>query len=237
MIYGKKFMNKKSLKFASVLSITLASIATISSASAANSSNWSGRPSWASQSGSSTRKSPTYLEKIEAESQVPFAPGSNNLSLDVGQFFLVGDLSKYTDNIGAQLHYTYGVSEVFGFDSSFGYSSHSDGQFTMTTLLTGLRTNLSWYDKAIPYATVGMGFYRPSYELPAGGSLSPVLFGIHLGGGVDLQVSRNIFFGTGLNLHNIFTSTKKFTTLDGKEERREFGGSYAAFLLHGGVTF
>ena len=35
----------------------------------------------------------------------------------------------------------------------------------MTTLLTGLRTNLAWYDKVVPYFVFGLGFYSPSFDV------------------------------------------------------------------------
>ena len=106
----------------------------------------------------------------------------------------MGDLSaKYSDNIGTQIHYTFGVSDLFGFDSSLGYSEHGDGKYSMTTLLTGLRTNLAWYDKVVPYFVFGLGFYRPSIQTtttsaptplnPQGitttGSVAPVLLRAH----------------------------------------------------------
>jgi hypothetical protein len=152
----------------------------------------------------------------------------------------MGDLaSNYNDNIGAQLHYTYGVSDLFGFDSSLGYSEHSDGKFSMTTLLTGMRTNLAWYDKVVPYVVFGLGFYKPSYSLGAAGpsliseSVSPILFGVHLGPGIDLELTKNLFFGAALTFHDIFGS-QRFTA-DGRAQ--EVGGTYTSFLLHAGITF
>jgi hypothetical protein len=166
----------------------------------------------------------------------PFTPGTSNLSLEMGQVFLMGDLGdKYSDAIGTQLHYTYGVSDLFDFDSSLGYSSHSDGQFSMFTALMGLRTNLSFYDKVIPYSIFGLGFYKPYYSYQANGaqdSVSPVLFGVHLGFGVDLLLSRQMFFGASLTLHDVF----------GQDQQTQagtipIGGTFTSFLLHVGYTF
>lgn len=145
----------------------------------------------------------------------------------------MGDLStEYADSIGSQLHYTYGVSEMFGFDASIGYSDHSDGAFSMTTLLTGLRTNLAWYDKVIPYAVFGLGFYKPSIRLSATQSVSPIVFGVHLGPGVDLELTRQLFFGAALTFHDIFGTTK--VTPQGT---KEIGGTYTSFFLHAGFSF
>ena len=106
----------------------------------------------------------------------------------------------------------------------------------MTTMLTGLRTNLSWYDKVIPYVVFGLGFYKPSYSFMNAGlsrSLSPVLFGVHLGPGVDLELTKQLFFGAGLTFHDVFGAkrlTPGGTPLD-------VGGTFTSFFLHAGVTF
>lgn len=187
---------------------------------ASTGSSWSRPSSWTS--GSSDDSSHTSHRTVKSRDSgmdvSPYSPGSNNLALDVGQVFLMGDLTKnYNDSLGTQVHYTYGVSDLFGFDSSLGYSEHSDGRYSMTTLLTGLRMNLSWYDKVIPYAIFGLGFYRPSYKdanaqsptlldpnpSNSSSSISAVLFGIHAGPGIDLELNKNLFFGASLTLHNI----------------------------------
>ena len=162
----------------------------------------------------------------------PFSPDSHNVAVDIGQVFLMGDLGKYTDNIGFRGHYTYGVSELFAFDASLGYSSHSDGSFSMITALSGLRMNFAWYDRVIPYAVFGMGFYRPNYKITAAESISPLLFGLHLGPGVDLQLSREMFFGAALTFHDMFGTTRLATT-----GPVEVGGTFTTFLVHAGMTF
>jgi hypothetical protein len=172
-----------------------------------------------------------------AEDPTPYSPGSNNVSLEVGQVFLMGDLGdKYADSIGTQLHYTYGVSNLFGFDASAGYSSHSDGQYSMATALMGLRTNLSYYDHIIPYSIFGMGFYKPSfsYQTTSGqDNLSPVLFGLHLGAGVDLVLTRNVFFGASITLHDVFGGENRQTS----SGPISVGGTFTSFLLHAGMSF
>jgi len=197
-------------------------------------SNWGSRPSWASNSHSDESATPRRNAYRETFSVSPFSPGSNNLAIDVGQVFLMGDLSSnYSDAIGSQLHYTYGVSEMFGFDSSIGYSSHSEGRYSMTTLLTGLRMNLAWYDKIVPYLSFGLGFYRPSYEITSTTTLSPIVFGLHAGPGVSLELTRQLFFGASLSFHDVFGTTKYLP--DGK--RFDVSGTYTSFLLNAGLTF
>lgn len=221
----------------------IATVGATSTAHASTSSSWGGQPSWAAQEPtppSSSRK----REKNHYSSEVtPFSPGSNNISLDLGQVFLMGDLAdKYDSNIGTQLHYTYGVSDLFGFDASVGYSEHSDGKLSMISGLMGVRTNLAWYDKVVPYGVFGMGFYRPSYTLGANGtgaisttsstSISSLLFGVHLGPGVDLALTKQIFFGAALTFHDIFGNKQ---VVNG--QAFNVGGTFTTFLIRAGVTF
>lgn len=209
-------------------------------AEASTSSSWGTQPAWAS-SPEGTSTAPRKAKKYDSErfGVSPYSPGSNNIAVDLGQVFLMGDLgSKYSDSIGTQIHYTYGVSELFGFDSSIGFSEHSDGQLSMGTLLTGLRTNLAWYDKVVPYLVFGMGFYKPSYELAADkngqiNSISPLLFGVHLGPGVDLELTKQIFFGAAVTFHDVFGDTK----IASNNQKIEVGGTFTSFFLHAGFTF
>jgi len=224
----------------SALFVSLGLVAGFAAPRAHANGSWLNQPSWTNDEPGSPRKSSgSNLMRERREPQVaPFTPGSNNVSLDLGQVFLMGNYgSKYSDAIGARLHYTYGVSDLFGFDSSIGYSEHQDGDFSMVSLLTGLRMNLSWYDKVIPYAVFGLGFYKPSFTINGAGNksvteISPVLFGVHLGPGVDLELTRQIFFGAALDFHDVFGTTK--STPNGP---LDVGGTFTSFLVHAGYTF
>lgn len=209
---------------------------------ASSSSSWSSQPSWAAPDPNNPphRSRDRYAPKDDVS---PFSPGSNNVSIDVGQVFLMGNLSdKYDSAIGTQVHYTYGVSDLFGFDASAGYSEHSNGAFSMMTALMGVRTNLAWYDKVVPYGVFGMGFYKPNYQLGIGPngsvvpgdstSLSPLLFGVHLGPGIDLALTRQVFFGASLTFHDIFGNTQMVNN-----QPFDVGGSFTTFLVRAGVTF
>lgn len=215
----------------------------------ASTGSWSAQPAWGDdESSPSVSRRSTRNHESRSTEVSPFAPGSNNIALDLGQVFLMGDLTKnYADSLGTQLHYTYGVSNLFSFDSSMGYSQHSNGQYSMATLLSGIRMNLSWYDKVIPYGLFGLGFYKPSYadntaapSAPGAltsssgpASLTAVLFGVHLGGGVDLELSRNLFFGAALTFHNMFGTQSAWAN----GVPLSIGGSYTSFFLHIGATF
>ena len=203
--------------------------------SGASASSWTSQPAWANPPAtepSATRRATASPSRDTRYNLSPFAPESNNVALAVGQTFLMGDLSRYADSIGTEVQYTYGVSEMFGFNAALGYSSHSDGKYSQTMLLTGLRTNLSWYDRVVPYAIVGLGFYKPRMVLDNESSLSPVVFGLHLGPGIDLQLTSQLFFGAGLTFHDLFGTTEN--TAKGQIN---VGGSYTTFLVHAGVAF
>jgi hypothetical protein len=223
--------------FVAIASIALAiSEGTTSAAQ----SNWSSPSSWSSSSRDISTRKQSALMRDEGHNIAPFAPSSNNLSLDVGQVFLMGDLgNNYADAIGSRLHYTYGVSDMFGFDTSVSYSSHSEGKYSMTTFLTGMRMNLSWYDKMIPYAVFGLGFYKPSHEVVSADpktpitSISPLLFGLHMGPGITLELTRQLFFGASVTFHDVF-GTKKITP---QGSVLDVDGTFTSFFLHAGVTF
>jgi hypothetical protein len=203
---------------------------------AATDSDWNSRPAWAATDNSNTRRQANY-DLGNSRGISPFAPGSHNIALDLGQVFLMADLGgRYSDNIGLKAHYTYGVSDLFAFDASMGYSSHSDGKFSMFTMLTGLRTNLSWYDKVIPYLVFGLGFYKPSFDLGEGtniSSLSPILFGVHLGPGVDLELTKQFFFGASLTFHDVFGGKR----VASNNQAVDVGGTFTTFFLRVGTTF
>jgi hypothetical protein len=222
-------------------------------------SSWSsGNNSWSSESVSSKPSSKKSKEYSYGNSTSPFSPDSNNIALDFGQVFLMGDLgNKVHDNIGLQAHYTYGISELFGFDATFGYSSHNNEAYTLTTLLPGVRMNLAWFDKVIPNIVFGLGFFKPTYkcittdknpcELATlaqtaqtnDGSgevktqiVSDVLFGLHVGPGITLEVTKQLYFGANVRFHDIF-GTKVYIA----KKEFEISGTYTTFFLHGGVTF
>jgi len=158
---------------------------------------------------------------------------SHGIAFELGQIFLIGELKKkYQDNLGGQLHYHYQVSDLFGFQMSLGYSAHpanlntSHEKFSNTSLLTGMRLNLSWYDKINPHILGGLGFYRPCKSNPSINH-SAYVFGLHLGPGIDLALSKYLFFGAALNFNFMFGKQKNEVHL---------GGSYANFFLRLGAT-
>jgi len=160
----------------------------------------------------------------------PFTPDSNNVSLDIGQNFLVG--SDYQDSIGLQASYTYGVSDLLAFNTSLGFSSHSEGKYSKLHLLVGPRLNLASYDRIIPYINAGLGFYRANRDLNQMNSISGMMFGIHTGAGADLQLTRETYFGAALTYHQLF-GTNKDTSIG----PIDLASNYFTFMAHVGYTF
>jgi len=228
--FSKSAFSSSILSFGALLFFTLC---LSSNSHAATGAKWSSKYLGEGSSSHSASSSSSESSPVS-----PFSPGSNNLALELGQVFLMGGLTKYNDSIGTQIHYTYGVSDLFGFDSSIGYSQHSNGQLTMVSALTGMRMNLAWYDKVIPYVAGGLGFYCPIYQdwtAPAGNpnTLSALLFGMHIGPGVNLELTKNIFFGASLIFHTTFGSTQNLAN----GTPLNLGGSFTSFLLQMGATF
>lgn len=219
---------------------------TLAEAAPSSASAWSNSPSWMNSDLPSVNTS-SAMRRNDSRNSIkevsPFSPGSMNLALEMGQIFLMGGLSKYEDTLGVRLHGTYGVSDIFGFDIGLGFSDHSEGRFGIMSLLPGIRVNLAWYDKIVPYGIGGMGFYKPTYgKLGVGvkdanpdASISPILFGIHLGAGVNLELTKQFYFGASLTFHDMFSATKADPVNANKFI--DVGGSYLAFLVNAGVTF
>jgi hypothetical protein len=175
------------------------------------------------------------------ESQVPrtpFAPGTHNLSIGVGQVFLTGTLNTqaFENTIAPELNYTYGVSDLFAFQSNFSYHSHTGtpGSVSIWNLDAGLRANLAYFDQLVPFADVGLGFYSPTYNFTAtNASVNSLLFGLQLGTGIDLMISNQVFFGAQLRYNSMFDSVKR----DSLNTSRTLGGSYLSFMIHAGISF
>ncbi len=229
-------MRAKSLFLGAILVLTTQAWAAPSWVQDTSYSSGSGAPAAAPITGiensNTTKRQPRNTRDIS-----PFSPRSHNISAHLGQVFLMGDLSgKYPDNLGWRINYTYGVSDIFGFDASIGYSDHGNGKFGLATGLLGLRTNLVWYDRIIPYLVFGLGFFRPAYQvaLPGGGTqdVAPFLFGVHLGPGVTLQLSKMFFFGASVEFHNMFGTTRSGAVASSDPG----GGAFISFLINGGIS-
>jgi len=180
-----------------------------------------------------SRDSPSSKKQNDVNSdRTPLAPGTHNVSVGVGQVFLLGSLSRFENAIGPEIHYTYGVSDLFSFQSNFGYHSHSSGELSIWNLSAGLRANLAYFDSLVPFTKIGLGFYYPSYT-ENNASVSGLLFGMQLGTGIDLMISNSVFFGAQTTYNTMFDSSKKASD----NTTRSLGGAFLSFMIHAGITF
>jgi opacity protein-like surface antigen len=223
------------------LTLALAALCTVSFVGSVHADSWVDDDSWKTaspyyygDSGPSVKKERSARSerrmKNRKREMTPFTPDSNNLSLDIGQNFLVG--SEFKDSIGLQGTYTYGVSSLFAFTSSLGYSGHSEGKYSKLHLLVGPRLNLANYDRVIPYINGGLGFYRASRDLNAMNSISGTMFGVHVGGGADLLLTKETFFGAAMTYHQLF-GTNQNTTIG----PIDLASNFITFMAHVGYTF
>ncbi len=181
----------------------------------------------------SSKDSPAPKNQTDTYSdRGPLSPGTHNLSVAVGQVFLLGDLTRFENAIGPEIHYTYGVSDLFSFQSNFGYHSHSSGALSIWNVSAGLRANLSYFDSLVPFAKIGLGFYHPSYS-ENNAEVSGLLFGMQLGTGIDLMISNSVFFGAQATYNTMFDSAKKASD----NTMRSLGGAFLSFMVHAGLTF
>ena len=116
--------------------------------------------------------------------------------------------------------------------SSLGYSSHTDGHYSKLNLTGGPRLNLANFDRVIPYVNGGLGFYRASRALNATNSISGTMFGIHVGGGADLQLTKETYFGAAMTYHQLF-GTNQQTTIG----PINVASNFVTFMAHVGYTF
>ena len=211
-------------------------------------SSWTSPNTYSAYEGQGPSGNDSYQQQQASRRQMerrnlatsPFSPESQNVALGVGQIFLMGDTaSKFENALGYQLDYTYGVSRIFGFTSSLGFSSHDQegaqvgvkNSYSQVNLQTGLRANLNSFDQVVPYAKAGLGFYRASQSITPAESVSALMFGIHIGAGLDLHLSNRAFFGADLTLHDVFGSTERATS-----GLIDLGGSHTSFTAHVGVV-
>ncbi len=231
-------MSAKFANFRVILFLAVFGVYSVSSESFAysNESSFGANSSRSNQDTPSpkTKKSKAQAHDDDSPPKSPFSPGSSNVSLGVGQDFLLGDLGDgYENSLGPEIHYDYGVSDMFAFDANFGYHSHSSGQLSIWNLSAGLRSNLMFFDQLVPFAIVGLGFYHPSQTLLNNASVSSLLFGLQMGGGIDLMLNKQLFFGTSLLYNDMFTSSKK----DSNGVIQNLGGAFISFMIHLGFTY
>jgi hypothetical protein len=133
------------------------------------------------------------------------------VGVGVGQTFLKGDMRPNgSDQLGLDLFYTYTASLSFDFVANFHTSSHkrNDNKVKNTGLALGIKGRFYQYDNFAPFVLGGFGFYQPKLKRTFGdqviSSESKIVFGNHLGLGVELKLNRKVTIGALAHLHNPF---------------------------------
>ena len=135
----------------------------------------------------------------------------HSVGVGVGQTFLAGDFQDNgEDRITADLYYNFKASHSFDFNVNFHTSSHDfrETEVSTTGLAFGIKGKAYQFDAFSPFALAGVGFYLPSVTRNVNGELlesdDKLVFGIHLGAGAELQLSRRVTVGLMGHYHNPF---------------------------------
>ncbi len=178
-------------------------------------------------------------KKVENNIPIGAGPGlqKHSLGVGIGQTFLRSDFEDNgEDKITADLYYNYSASYSFDFIANLHFSDHSyQGKETnLRGLALGIKGKVYQFDQFAPYVMGGFGFYEPTMttKLASGQtqeSDSKIVFGMHMGAGVDLQLNERVSVGALLHYHDPF---------DVKQERGgKVSGSYYKMLLTAFYTF
>lgn len=161
--------------------------------------------------------------------------GSHAAGLQFGQVWPAGDIGNGADgSIAPGLFYEYSASQLFALQVNLVRSSHND-RLTIFSTTAGIRANLTFFDRLVPYASAGVGMYfvdRMIGTTPAE-ELSTTNFGLNVHLGADLDLNPSFFMGLWLGLHNLFSASG--TTQTGTA--MENSGRWSALFIRAGMRF
>lgn len=158
----------------------------------------------------------------------------HSAGLQFGQVWPAGKIGDGVDGSTAPgLFYEYSASNVFSLQVSVVRSSHND-RVKLFSTAAGIRANLTYFDKLVPYAFGGVGLYFVDRQpLRTTSNLKTTNFGVNLGLGADLDLGDSFFVGLWIGLHNLFSA--RGTLPSGASE--ENSGRWSAFFIRAGVRF
>ncbi len=135
----------------------------------------------------------------------------HSIGIGLGQTSLHGAFSDLGDDkVTADLYYNYSASRSFDLTTNFHYSKHEyrGAYASLSGLNMGIKGKIFQFDSFAPFVVGGFGFYSPKVKRiineVALESSSKLVFGLHLGGGAELNLNRRFSIGLLGHYHNPF---------------------------------
>lgn len=171
-----------------------------------------------------------------SDERIPGAIHKHSIGLGVGQTFLRSDLGDNgNDKITPDLYYTYSASYSFDFVANLHYSKHEfqNRESVIRGLALAIKGKGFQYDAFSPFVLGGFGFYMPSATRILNGvptdTRKQLVFGVNLGGGVELRLNNEVTVGVIAHYHDPFDVRQ--------EVGPELEGSYMKLLIVASYTF
>ncbi len=185
-----------------------------------------------------------WSQGVLAQEAVTASPGneihSHSAGLQFGQVWVTGDfVEEALSTTAPGLFYEYRASDVFALKIDLKWISLKQGlhndRLSIFSSTAGIRANLVYYDKLVPYAAFGVGLYFVDKSTPdsPGEDLSTSNFGVNLTLGSDLNLSDRAFVGLALTLHQLFSDTATLPN----DTKTDVSGRWSSFLLRAGMRF
>ncbi|MEA9355239.1 hypothetical protein SHI21_03460 [Bacteriovorax sp. PP10] len=171
-----------------------------------------------------------------SELRIPGAIRKHSIGLGLGQTFLRSDFhDEGTDKITPDLYYNYSASYSFDFMANLHWSKHSylNQDVTVKGLALAIKAKVFQFDAFSPFFLGGFGFYLPQAHRTVGGvrteTREQLVFGMNLGGGVELRLNDEFTVGVIAHYHDPFDVRQ--------ENAPDLEGSYMKLLIMGMYTF
>ncbi|MBI3557314.1 MAG: hypothetical protein HY074_13705, partial [Deltaproteobacteria bacterium] len=156
-----------------------------------------------------------------APAAAPSSSGSSDsrhgIGLGFGQVFLMGDLStKFQNNIGINLNYSYESGPKYGLLVNIHYNNHSNlssptDSLGIKGLVPSLKVNLLSSGTLTLAGLIGLGAFSVSETLGTQ-TASVLLFGVQLGATVNVEVGQHFRFGPSLSYIKLSSGTDTSNT-------------------------
>ncbi len=171
-----------------------------------------------------------------SDSRIPNEVNKHSLGLGIGQTFLRSDFHDHgTDKITPDLYYNYSASYSFDFMANLHWSKHKYLNRDVTTkgLALAIKGKGFQFDAFSPFVLGGFGFYEPTATRLVNGvrtkTREQLVFGMNLGGGVELRLNEQATVGVIAHYHDPFDVRQ--------ENAPDLEGSYLKLLIMAMYTF